>query len=435
MPSHLLNIVKKELLEIFRDPRLFIGMVIVPILVFPLMGFTVGTSMEASQKQLEQMEVGVLSYDNNGTLSNYSFVLLAIMRTQNISWRSAPVDTPTDGISWCIANNLTVLVVIPANFSERIDTGESARLEVFQVLVDYGFTESAISSRVVGAVDTFNKAVTASRLHATYPGVPSEELLVPAQVKSQSVVKGEIKDVDPNTLVATISMSSIMMPVVIMILIIMAAQLAATSVAMEKEQKTMEVLLSLPIKRIYILIGKLAGVIVVSLIATLTYIVGFSYYMTSITGGAGVSLDLNALGMSPEPVGYAIMVASLFLSFITALSLAVLLAAYTKDVRSAQSLMGLMYMPLMIPTIVLMFAPLDVLPTSLQAVLYAIPFTYPILASHALYTKEYFVVLIGIIYQVAFTAAILWLATRLFASEKVLTAKLEFGRKRKRIVE
>jgi len=106
--------------------------------------------------------------------------------------------------------------------------------------------------------------------------------------------------------------------------------------------------------------------------------------------------------------------------------LAVLLAAYTQDVRSAQSLLGILYVPVMMPAVVLMIAPIEVLPAALQGALYAVPFTYPILAAKALYTHDYLLVALGIIYQVAFTAVVLWLAARMFSTEKLLTARFKF---------
>jgi ABC-2 type transport system permease protein len=224
------------------------------------------------------------------------------------------------------------------------------------------------------------------------------------------------------------------MPIVIMLLIIMAGQLAATSVAMEKEQKTLEVLLTLPIRRINILLGTLAGVVVVSLIATLSYVAGFGYYMSSFTSGGG-SVNLAAIGLAPDMAGYALMIVSLFLSFIAALSLAVLLAAYTQDVRSAQSLLGILYVPVMMPAVVLMISPIEILPGALQGALYAMPFTYPILAAKALYTHQYGLIAFGIIYQVVFTTFVLYLAARMFSTEKLLTAKLSFGKKKGKKME
>jgi ABC-2 type transport system permease protein len=136
--------------------------------------------------------------------------------------------------------------------------------------------------------------------------------------------------------------------------------------------------------------------------------------------------------MAPEPLGYVLLAASLFLSLLAALALAVLLAAYTKDVRSAQSLLGVLFLPIFLPAFVLMFAPLEIMPVAFQGTIYAIPFSYPILASKALYTKEYLAVALGIAYQAAFSVAAVGLAGRLFASEKILTARLRIGRKRSR---
>jgi ABC-2 type transport system permease protein len=202
-------------------------------------------------------------------------------------------------------------------------------------------------------------------------------------------------------------------------------------VAMEKEQKTLEVLLSLPVRRINILIGKLSGVILVSMIATVSYLVGFTFYFNSLGVSAG-NVDLASLGLSPTPLGVALLAVALLLSFVSALSLAVLLSVFTKDVRSAQSLMGILYIPIMVPALVLMFAPVNTLPLGIQAVILAIPFSYPIIASQALYTQQYLVVVLGIAYQAIFTAAVLALAARVFSTEKIMTARLEFGKKKRK---
>jgi ABC-2 type transport system permease protein len=334
-----------------------------------------------------------------------------------------------EAVRWCMDNGFDTLVVIPANFTEAIEGGASARVEIYQVLTYYGLSEAAGAQRAANAVSAFNDLLIAQRLQQSYHNSSYADLLAPAAVHSSSVIHGQVEDVQPELVVTTMLTTSTTMPVVIMLLIIMAGQLAATSVAMEKEQKTLEVLLTLPIRRINILLGKLAGVVVVSLIATLSYVAGFGYYMSSFTEGAD-SIDLAAIGLAPDMAGYALMVVSLFLSFIAALSLAVLLAAYTQDVRSAQSLMGILYVPVMMPAVVLMMAPIEILPAALQGVLYAVPFTYPILAAKALYTHEYWLVALGIVYQVAFTAIVLYLAARMFSTEKVLTAKLEFGKKK-----
>jgi ABC-2 type transport system permease protein len=224
---------------------------------------------------------------------------------------------------------------------------------------------------------------------------------------------------------------SLMIPMVLMILLIMAAQLAATSVAMEKEEKTLETLLTTPVPRGTILIGKIAGVVVISAIAVVAYMLGFSYYMSSMNAISveGSGIDLAAIGLAPSAEGMAILLVTLFLSLVSALSLSVLVASFTEDVRSAQSLLGILYVPILIPALVLMFVDIGQLPGLAQGAILAIPFTYPILAAKAMYTGEYLLLVAGIVYQVIFTAIVIYCASRLFSSEKILTTRLSLKSK------
>ncbi len=69
---------------------------------------------------------------------------------------------------------------------------------------------------------------------------------------------------------------------------------------------------------------------------------------------------------------------------------------------------------------------------ALQAVFYAIPYSHPIIASKAVVTGDYLTVVFGIVYVAVFTVAIMYVASRLFATEKILTAKLKLGKDRKK---
>lgn len=437
MANHLYNLIKKELLEIFRDPRLFLGMIIVPVLIFPLMGGAMRVSMEATTKEMEKMNVGLINLDIKDGNGNYSEIFYNLMIGNKLVVTNISTTSVDEGLKWCGDHGIKTLVVLPSNFTEQIILGKSADVGVYQILKRFDMGEAAGAQRVVQTINLFNSLVIASELQVQYPGSTPSDLLTPANARSQSVINGKVKDQSPDAVITTLITSSIMMPIMIMLLIIMTGQLAATSVAMEKEQKTLEVLLTLPIKRIYILLGKITGVVVVSLIATIAYIAGFSYYMSSMSfGTASQSVDLSTMGLTPDPMGFALLGISLFLAFLAALSIAVMIAAYTKDVRSAQSLIGILYIPIMIPAFILMFTSVEILPVYMQGVLYAIPFTYPTLAAKAVYTHDYLIIILGIIYQLIFTTIVLGIAARFYNSERVLTAKLVFGKgKKKQVVE
>lgn len=427
------NIVQKELLEMFRDPRLLLGMVLVPVLIFPVMGVAISSTQQATEEAMKTSGVALYSQDASDGNGTYAAALYSYLEYSNLTVRNITAADTQRAVQQATDDGAIVLVALPANFTENIAGLQSATVGLFGIFRDFSITEGAVYGQVVAALDGFNSLVVADRLHNAYPNESVLNLTFPLVSKSESVVRGQVHDADPAAVGMGVMSSTMIMPMMLMMLLIMAGQLAATSVAMEKEQKTLEVLLSLPVRRINILIGKLSGVIAVSLFATVSYLVGFTFYFNSL-GVGGSRVSLPELGLTPEPAGLLLLGATLLLSFISALSLAVLLSVFTKDVRSAQSLMGILYIPIIVPAIVLMFAPLSSLPGGMQAVLLAIPFSYPIIASQALYTQQYLPVVLGLAYQAVFTAAVLALAARVFSTEKILTAKIEFGKK-KRIPE
>jgi len=70
------------------------------------------------------------------------------------------------------------------------------------------------------------------------------------------------------------------------------------------------------------------------------------------------------------------------------------------------------------------------LPFPLMIVLLAIPFTHPMLASLAAFTGDYLTATAGIVYVAIFTIVVLYVAARIFGTEKILTAKLKFRKLR-----
>jgi ABC-2 type transport system permease protein len=180
--------------------------------------------------------------------------------------------------------------------------------------------------------------------------------------------------------------------------------------------------------------GKLSGSIVVAGVAAIAYMIGFNYYMGSFTSAipAGTNLDLVSLGLVPSLFGYLLLGISLFVALLSALAMAVILSAFAEDVRSAQSLVSYVYPFLFIPSFILMYVDINALPLAVKVALYAIPYSHPIIASRAVTMGDYWTAVWGIVYVSIFTLVIMYIASRLFATEKVLTAKLKFRGLRKR---
>jgi ABC-2 type transport system permease protein len=188
--------------------------------------------------------------------------------------------------------------------------------------------------------------------------------------------------------------------------------------------------------RLAILMGKLSSSIIVAAVGALAYMIGYNYMLGSFTASipVGTGLDLASLGLTPSLFGYLLLGISLFVALLSALALAVIMSAFSEDVRSAQSLVGYIYPFIFIPALALMYIDLNTLPFAVRMVLFAIPYTHPIIASKSVVMGDYLTPILGIAYVSAFTIIVLYAASRLFATEKILTAKLKFrglGRRRK----
>jgi len=117
-------------------------------------------------------------------------------------------------------------------------------------------------------------------------------------------------------------------------------------------------------------------------------------------------------------------------SLLSALALAVSISVFAEDVRGAQALVGPLSMLMVFPMIFMMTTDIFALPLPLMIFLLAIPFTHPMLASMAAFTGDYFTAAAGIVYVAIFTIVVLYVAARIFGTEKILTAKLTFRKLR-----
>ena len=94
-----------------------------------------------------------------------------------------------------------------------------------------------------------------------------------------------------------------------------------------------------------------------------------------------------------------------------------------------------MIMPLMImamvPYIISMMADINTLPMALRVVVYAIPFTHTFSAMNNLMFGNTAIFFGGLAYQFVVFVICLFFALKLFNSDKILTASLNFGQKSK----
>jgi ABC-2 type transport system permease protein len=407
------NFLLKELKELVRDPKILIGMIVVPLILFPVLGAVMNFSVESAKETATKTTALVLNHDSGENSTQFIDYLGDWLKVFK-----ANVSTVDEAVQQMASYNATELIEIPQDFSQNVSVNTAVEVKFYSIYSGAGLLEGIGSSIVDSVVVQFNRNA-------------APDLIV---AEKSSIIKGKaVENVDPRALSSLMISQAVALPVTMMIMLTYSMQIAATSVAMEKEEKTLETVLTLPMDRFAILMGKLSGSIIIAGAAAAAYMVGFNYYMGSFSGlsTGGANLDLVSLGLVPSAFGYLLLGISLFITLLSALALAVILSAFAEDVRSAQSLVSYVYPLVFIPSLILMYVDINMLPVWLRWVLYAIPFSQPIIASKAVIMGDYLTAGLGIAYVVGFTLVIMYAASRLFATEKILTAKLKLRGLRK----
>lgn len=426
------TLIVKELKDLIREPQILVGIIIAPIIMFSVLGGVFSAAFTSVREAAAgRASLAILDLDRGVYSLSLTETLKAMGNLSVLQLESSSVEEALEEIR---SEDLRLLLLIPKGFTENLTLGLRARLKLYVRSESLSVSSIAPSAAVEAYLNSYETLLVYSTLRKIAPNVDPNLILNPVDVEEYTVFRDSIVKMPPSLFFQRFYGQSFMMPFAVFMVIVVAMQIAATSMAKEKEGKTLEVLLTLPVKRIYILAGKLTGSILIALLGSASYMAGFAFYIGSfqmipVEELSKLEIPVEAVNVFEIPVeGYLILGLLLFLSLVAMLSIAVGLAALAEDVRSAQSLLGVIFVPLIIPMILTMIADPKTLPTPLQTLVYAIPFSYPMIAVNSILTGDYFTPLIGAAYLTAFTLVVLYISAWFFGSEKILTAKLKFRR-------
>lgn len=401
------NIIAKEVRELLT-PQTLIPIVVVAV-IFAMMGGVVG---DIGEEVTQRPVIGVVDQDEGDLSQIAGSVLGATARVVHSGTDVA------EGLRRTGEGGGVALLVFPPDFSEKILGGEPGTIEIHWIMRGLGMMDFISSAPVEGAISAVNQAITAALLEGSIPLNP-EVILNPTTRTDTTLVKGKtIAGVSPTAISNTLMSQSIMIPLLVMMLMMMAGSTVISSMGLEKESKTLETLLTMPVSRSSIVTGKIVGSALVGLVMALIYMLGFSFYMRSFQMGA---IDLGQYGLALGLLDYVLVGGSLFLALLAGLALCIVLGTFARDYRSAQTLLFPITAMAMIPMFLIMFKDFATVSLGLQAVLFVIPFSHPMMAIRALMFDEYPLVLGGIAYSAVFSAVVIAVAVRIFKSDRLLT--------------
>jgi ABC-2 type transport system permease protein len=380
---------------------------------------------EATQKiTVLDMDRSVLS---KGVLGSLGMAHYKIVET--------PATDKEAAISAAKEDDTTLLLVIPAGFAESVAKLGPAEIESYSFLRGFsisGLRKSEVFKAIVSATNNY---LSSDFIRKKLPDLDPDAVKNPIKSRDFVLVKDRMAQGSASAIMGFVYSQSVFVPVILMMIIIYSSQMVISAIAMEKQNKTLETLLTVPIKRTSIVTAKMVAAGLIGLLAAVIYMFGFKSYMGGMMG-AGRSMSMSAdsvvreLGLVLNTNGYLLLGISLFFSILCALAMATILGVLAEDFRSAQSLIMPVIFLVMIPYFLSLFSDIRTLSLPVRILVYAIPFSHPFLASQNIMLENFSAVYYGILYQVVFFLVLVVLAARIFSTDRVLTMKLRWGKKK-----
>ena len=404
------NIIKKEFKELFTLSTL-IPIVVIAI-VFGFVGQSIGNIGETME---EKPVIGIVDRDD-GDFSDIAMAVL--MEKAEVIYDGNDAE---EGLEEVREENGVALLAIPESFSQNIYANHPGEIEIYWIMKGAGMLDSISSGVVEGLIQAVNQGISKELIQQDSSSDPALVLNPTTRVETTFFKGKEVEGLSASQLGNILSSQSIVIPIVIMMLIIMAGSSVISSMGMEKENKTLETLLTLPVRRSHIVIGKIVGSALVGMIMAAVYMIGFSRYMSSFQIS---DVNLADFGLALSMQDYLLIGVSLFTALLAGLSLCIVLGTFAKNYRSAQTLIFPITALAMISVFITMFKDFDTIPAVLRVFVFAIPFSHPMMAMRALVMDNYSLVIGGIAYTAVFTIIMIVVAVRIFNSDRLLTGSV-----------
>jgi ABC-2 type transport system permease protein len=421
------NLLKKEIRELVTI-QLALSLTFMVI----LFSFIGQVSKKEVQKAAGVQTISALDLDGSAA----SRGLLEGLASARFEIRRIEGKTKDEAIDLARTGESKLLLVIPAGFGASLQSLTPSEIETYSYLRSFSLIGARGQVVVRGVLSALNDVLSDKVLREKLPGIDPASVKNPIKSKDFVIVRDRMAEGSAAQVAGLVSSQSLLIPVILMMIIIYSSQMVISTVAMEKQNKTLETLLTVPIRRTSIITAKMLSAGLVGLISAGIYMVGMKSFLGGIgeeaaqAGAQGGATIMRQLGLYFDATGYLILGVAIFLAILVALALAMILGVLAEDFRSAQNMIMPMMFMVMIPYFISLFSDINTMSVPLKIFFLAIPFTHPFLVSQNLYLGNYGMIFGGLAYMLAVFTGLVLFAARVFTSDKILTMKLRFGRKK-----
>lgn len=420
----LLVLIKKEVREMITMQMIVTMAVMIGLFVF--IGNVVG---EETKKSDTSRDIAVLDLDRTES----SRAAIGFLEKNGFNLTELSEKNKEQAVRSAREKNIAAVLIVPEGFGQGISAQKPQTLETYTAINNFtvaGIQKNAVlDSAASGLSGFFSDRIIEKNIHGSDP----ETIKNPIGRNDWVITSAGKANVNPSLLIAFIQSQTILIPIVLFFVIIFAASMIAAAVATEKENKTLETLLTMPVDRRLIVLAKMVGAGIVALLSAAVYLFGIRYYVNGISGNAldgmaNMGSAMDQLGLTFAPLDYLFLGTTMFLGIMCGLAIAMVIGSFSQSAKSAQGMITPLILLVMIPYFLTMFIDINSASLFMKSIICAIPFSYSFLAVQNIFLHNYAVIAAGIAYQAAFLAVFVFLAAKIFSTDKIITMRFNFKR-------
>jgi ABC-2 type transport system permease protein len=341
MNLRLISIIRKEFIQIRRDPRTLILIVVMPIMQLFLLGYAATTDVK---------NVSLAVWDQSR--SSESRALLDAFGAANYFRINYSVSSATEYRDLIERGAARAVLIIPPDYDSRLAEG-AAQVSMVLDGSDAIVGGSALSTaRLIG--QAYATSVLADQTALLGHGL---SLKPPVEVRTQVWY-------NPDLVSAFFNIPG----VIGMILSFITALLTATAVVRERERGTIEQLIVTPIRSWELIVGKILPYVILAFVDVVeVLIIGHWWFGVPVRGDLGLIFLLSGL----------FVLSSLGIGL------------FASTIANTQQEAVLIVMTTLLPTVFLsgFFFPIDAMPPFLQVISYVVPLRYYLVIIRSLLVK------------------------------------------------
>ena len=399
--SQMRVVAKKEIIEFIRDWRTIVALILVPLLLFPLLFIAFPLVMQSEAQELQELDVDVLVQSD--------YIDSQILFGLNESNMSITIESLPSGLQSLSQplNDSSLLRSYQYDAILRLQqTNDTWIYSVLYLSTSEQSTEAR--NRVLEVLNNWETNETIQRIEAG--GLDADSTLNPLRWD------GTIADADVATKGEQAGLLlSLFIPFVLALWTASAAVQPAIDMTVgERERGTLEALLSLPLSRSELLMGKWLAVVTITGVGVALQVAGLLF------GIAFLAEDLvNVPSISIGSVLLLTLAVGLYGTMIVALYLS--LAMRSKSVKEAGTVLTPITLAMIVPILLTQFINLD----DVESFWFAIPFVNVLLALRELLLDRIIIehVLIWISVSVFVSALTIRYAAKQFSREDIVTSR------------